>query len=178
LNPRWKEELLRIADTNGDRQVSMSEFQAALQSIGVFLTTYMYGRALALGEHRGQGVLQNLRPRFQNDASRSDAAVEKWRYLYLRLKKTHRYITSGSIPLAAFGELLEQKLDDLLQCQRSRSIPLALCLAPAPANARALALPNLHPGLGSHLPHLNRDWAHPCHICTRCTATPAQVRLF
>ena len=144
---------MRIADTNGDRQVSMSEFQAALQSIGVFLTTYMYGRALALGQHRGQGVLQNLRPRFQNDASRSDAAVKKWRYLYLRLKKTHRYITSGSIPLAAFGELLEQKLDDLLQCRRSRSIPLALCLAPAPANARALALPNLH-----------RDLAHICHI--------------
>ena len=21
------------------------------------------------------------------------------------------------------------------------------------------------PGLGSHLPHLRRDWAHPCHIC-------------
>ena len=22
------------------------------------------------------------------------------------------------------------------------------------------------PGLGSPLPHLHRDWAHPCHICT------------
>jgi hypothetical protein len=21
-------------------------------------------------------------------------------------------------------------------------------------------------GLGSPLPHLHRDWAHPCHICT------------
>ena len=29
------------------------------------------------------------------------------------------------------------------------------------------------PGLGSPLPHLRRDWAHPCHICARTGLTPA-----
>ena len=29
------------------------------------------------------------------------------------------------------------------------------------------------PNLGSPLPHLNEDWAHPCHICTRTALTPA-----
>ena len=28
-------------------------------------------------------------------------------------------------------------------------------------------------GLGSPLPHLHRDWAHPCHICTGAGLTPA-----
>jgi hypothetical protein len=27
--------------------------------------------------------------------------------------------------------------------------------------------PTSAPGLGSPLPHLPQDWAHPCHICTR-----------
>ena len=29
------------------------------------------------------------------------------------------------------------------------------------------------PGLGPPLPHLHRDWAHPCHICTATGLTPA-----
>ncbi len=29
------------------------------------------------------------------------------------------------------------------------------------------------PGLGSPLPHLHRDWAHPCHICTGTRLAPA-----
>ena len=29
------------------------------------------------------------------------------------------------------------------------------------------------PGLGSPRPHLRRDWAHPCHICTGTGLTPA-----
>jgi hypothetical protein len=29
------------------------------------------------------------------------------------------------------------------------------------------------PGRGSPLPHLHRDWAHPCHICTGTGLTPA-----
>jgi hypothetical protein len=29
------------------------------------------------------------------------------------------------------------------------------------------------PGLGPPLPHLHRDWAHPCHICTGTGFTPA-----
>ena len=29
------------------------------------------------------------------------------------------------------------------------------------------------PGLGSPRPHLHRDWAHPCHICTRTGPAPA-----
>jgi hypothetical protein len=28
-------------------------------------------------------------------------------------------------------------------------------------------------GLGSPLPHLRRDWAHPCHICAGTGLTPA-----
>ena len=28
-------------------------------------------------------------------------------------------------------------------------------------------------GLGSPLPHLHRDWAHPCHICTGTGLAPA-----
>ena len=30
----------------------------------------------------------------------------------------------------------------------------------------ALATATSAPGLGSPLPHLHRNWAHPCHICT------------
>ena len=30
------------------------------------------------------------------------------------------------------------------------------------------------PGLGSPQPHLHRDWAHPCHICTGAGLTPAE----
>jgi hypothetical protein len=41
------------------------------------------------------------------------------------------------------------------------------------AGAPCCALPHLAPGLGSPLPHLHRDWAHPCHICTGTGLTPA-----
>ena len=37
--------------------------------------------------------------------------------------------------------------------------------------ARAAATSAL--GLGSPLPHLRRDWAHPCHICAGTGPTPA-----
>ncbi len=33
--------------------------------------------------------------------------------------------------------------------------------------------PTPAPGLGSPLPHLRRDWAHPCHICAGTGLTPA-----
>ena len=35
-----------------------------------------------------------------------------------------------------------------------------------------LTHPTSAPGLGSPLPHLHRDWAHPCHICA---GVPAQM---
>jgi hypothetical protein len=31
------------------------------------------------------------------------------------------------------------------------------------------------PGVGSPLPHLHRDWAHPCHICTGTERSPAHI---
>jgi hypothetical protein len=41
--------------------------------------------------------------------------------------------------------------------------------------ARAAATSAL--GLGSSLPHLRRDWAHPCHICTGTGPTAASSEL-
>jgi hypothetical protein len=38
---------------------------------------------------------------------------------------------------------------------------------------RAAAAAPSAPGLGSPLPHLHRDWAHRCHICTGTELTPA-----
>ena len=31
------------------------------------------------------------------------------------------------------------------------------------------------PGLGSTLPHLRRDWVHPCHICAGTRLTPCDI---
>ena len=42
------------------------------------------------------------------------------------------------------------------------------CTAPHSARRSTSA-----PGLGSRLPHLYRDWAHPCHICTGTGLIPA-----
>ena len=35
--------------------------------------------------------------------------------------------------------------------------------------------PTSAPGLGSPLPLLHRDWAHPCHICTGTGLTPCHI---
>ena len=43
-----------------------------------------------------------------------------------------------------------------------------------------LTPPTSAPGLGSPLPHLRRDWAHPCNICTgtdRARPSPAPAQL-
>ncbi len=41
------------------------------------------------------------------------------------------------------------------------------------AGRRARCDPTSAPRLGSPLPHLRRDWAHPCHICAGTGLTPA-----
>jgi hypothetical protein len=43
------------------------------------------------------------------------------------------------------------------------------------AGGSGLAPPTSAPGLGSPLPHLHRDWAHPCHICAGTGLTPAHI---
>ena len=48
------------------------------------------------------------------------------------------------------------------------------CASKLAAAAAAVMLgeaPTSAPGLGSPLPHLHRDWAHPCHICARTGLT-------
>ena len=40
---------------------------------------------------------------------------------------------------------------------RARSTPAGAASRPTPTTSA--------PGLGSPLPHLRQDWAHPCHIC-------------
>jgi hypothetical protein len=42
-----------------------------------------------------------------------------------------------------------------------------------PCREPALGLGSPALGLGSPLPHLHRDWARPCHICTGIGPTPA-----
>ena len=44
---------------------------------------------------------------------------------------------------------------------RAASSPCPTWCVPLSSNAATSA-----PGLRSPLPHLHRDWAHPCHICT------------
>ena len=46
-----------------------------------------------------------------------------------------------------------------------RRVPNAACAAATSA-----------PELGPPLPHLSRDWAHPCHIRTRTGLTPSRLR--
>ena len=106
LNPHWKEELLRMVDADGDGKISIEECQAALKQLGIFLTTYMYGHVLSSGllAHGGHAIfkhLGNLHP------CSTVPAVARWGRLYLRLKKTPRYLISGCIPRDKFGELLD-----------------------------------------------------------------------
>jgi hypothetical protein len=42
-----------------------------------------------------------------------------------------------------------------------------------PCDGTGLTPATSAPGMGSPLPHLRRDWAHPCHICTGTALTPA-----
>jgi hypothetical protein len=50
---------------------------------------------------------------------------------------------------------------------RRRHAP-AIVAGPDFSSCRATSAP----GLGSSLPHLRRDWAHPCHICAGTGLTP------
>ena len=50
------------------------------------------------------------------------------------------------------------------QCLVSRPCHMFTETGPAAATSA--------PGLGSPVPHLHRDWARPCHICTVLCAPP------
>ena len=54
----------------------------------------------------------------------------------------------------------------------------ACCGANArPTSGLGLAPATSAPGLGAPLPHLHREWAHPCHICPGTGLTPATFAL-
>ena len=123
LNPHWKEELLRMVDADGDGKISIEECQAALKQLGIFLTTYMYGRVLssgflARGGHDIFKHLGNLHP------CSTVPAVARWGRLYLRLKKTARYLISGCIPQDKFGELLDHAFEAAQSDRRFAPNPL------------------------------------------------------
>ena len=99
-----------MVDADGDGNVSIEEFQAALKPLGIFLTTYMYGRIFSSGRsaYGSNAILKhlgNLHPRS------TVPAVARWGRLYLRLKKTPLYLISGCIPRGKVGELLDDAFE-------------------------------------------------------------------
>jgi hypothetical protein len=71
---------------------------------------------------------------------------------------------SGGIPCAS--QFLEHHL---------RGLDAALGDGVRAADTAGSARDTVRPGLGSPLPHLRRDWAHPCHIRTRTGLTPCHI---
>ena len=59
--------------------------------------------------------------------------------------------------------MLDCTLASLVCWERAR--PCHICMGITP--------PSSTPGLGSPLPRLQRDWAHPFHICTATGLTPS-----
>ena len=56
---------------------------------------------------------------------------------------------------------------------RVRCLPLLRCQAPLARRALRLTPSHPHQDLGPPLPHLHRDWAHPCYICPATGPAPA-----
>ena len=59
------------------------------------------------------------------------------------------------------------------RCQRAARAPVLRGRLVPFRFETGLAPPTSAPGLGAPLPHLRRDWAHPCHICAGTGRTPA-----